>query len=359
MLVWRRAGVMRSMPIVIAHLNPAMLGLAALAVLASPAAAQPAQFKASSVTLAIPAGIGGGYDMYGRLVARHLSRFLPGNPAIVPRNQPGAGGVIAANFLANSAPKDGSAIALFMAGTAFEPLFGNVQARYEPTKFNWLVSLNQLVNIGIFWHASTVRTPDDFFKVQVPVASSGGGDTSTEVLPKLLNNLAGTRFKVVAGYAGNGEGMLAMERGEVDGIVGTELSSLRATRPEWLRDGTVRIVVQVVLNKSPDLADVPSAIDLIKDPESHQIFALLLARQENGRPFALPPETPPEIVATFRQAFMAMAKDPAFLRDAANLKADIVVASGEDITALLEKTYATPKPLLERAKAELKKAGGR
>ena len=163
---------------------------------------------------------------------------------------------------------------------------------------------------------------------------------------------------MIAGYSGNGEGMLAMERGEVEGIVGTELSSLRATRPDWLRDGTVRIMLQIVLTRSPDLPDVPSALDLIKDPEGHKVFELLLARQENGRPFALPPGTPPEIVATFRQAFTAMAKDPAFLQEAASLKADIVVAGGEEIGALLAKTYATPKPLLDRAVAELKKAGG-
>jgi tripartite-type tricarboxylate transporter receptor subunit TctC len=347
------------MPILIEYMRSAVLGLAALALLATPAAAQSTQFKASSVSLAIPAGIGGGYDMYGRLVARHLGRFLPGNPAIVPRNQPGAGGVVVGNYLANSAPKDGSAIALFMAGTSFEPLFGNSQARYEPTKLNWIISLNELVNIGIFWHTTAVKTPDDFFNRDVPVASSGGGDASTDVMPKLLNNLAGTRFKVVTGYSGNGEGMLAMERGEVDGIVGTELSSFRATRPQWLRDGTARIVIQIVLHKSPELPDVPSALDLIKDQQSHEVFALLLARQQNGRPFALPQGTPPEIVATFRQAFAAMAKDPAFLQDAANLKADIVVSSGEEITALLDQTYSTPKPLLERAIAEFKKAGGR
>src|SRR5437763_12357568 len=121
-----------------------------------------------------------------------------------------------------------------MAGWLFEPLFGNAQARYEPTKINWLVSLNRLVNIGIFWHHSPVRTPADFYNAPVMLASSGGGDATTEVIPKLLNNLAGTKFKVISGYSGNGEGMLAMERGEVEGIVGTELSSLRATRPEWV-----------------------------------------------------------------------------------------------------------------------------
>ena len=315
-----------------------------------------AQSKAASVSVYIPSGIGGGYDAYGRLAARHLGRFLPGNPAVVPKNMTGAGGVVAANYLYNVAPRDGSAIALFMAGAPFEPLFGNAQAKFDPLKLNWLISLNRLVNIAIFWHESPVHTPADFFRDQVLIGSSGGGDSSTEVYARLLNNLVGTRFKIIAGYTGNGDVMLAMERGEVWGIVGTELSSLRATRPDWIRDGKVRIVAQIGLTNSPDIPGVPQGLDLIKDPDGHRVFEILLARQENGRPFALPPETPPEVVATFRQAFAAMAKDPAFLADANNLRADIVTASGGEIAALIAKTYASPRELIERATAEFKKA---
>lgn len=333
-----------------------LLAAVALCLGATPAAAQ---FKAPTVAVYIPAGIGGGYDAYARLAARHLGRFLPGNPAIVPRNMPGAGGVIVANYLYNVAPKDGSAIALFMAGAPFEPLFGNTQAKYETLKFNWIMSLNRLVNIGIFWHASPVRTVEDFYKQEILVGSSGGGDSSTEAYPNLLNRLAGTRFKVVTGYKGNGEAMLAMERNEVHGIVGTELSSLRATRPDWLRDNKVRIVVQIGLSKSPDLPDVPSGLDLIKSEEGRAVFELLLARQEYGRPFALPPGTPPDVVATFRQAFAAMAKDEAFLKDAEKMRADIIVGSGAEVTALFAKTYATPKPVVDRAIATFKGASGR
>ena len=315
-----------------------------------------AQFKAPSVSVYIPSGIGGGYDAYSRLVARHLSRFMPGNPVMVPKNMAGAGGVIAANYMYNVAPKDGSAIALFMAGAPFEPLFGNSQAKYDPVKFNWIMSLNHLVNIAIFWHSSPIHTPADFFKGEVLIGSSGGGDSSTEVYARLLNNLAGTKFKVVAGYTGNGEVMLAMERGEVWGIVGTELSSLRATKPDWIRDGTVRIVAQIGLTNSADIPDVPQAVDLVKDPEGRKVFQILLARQENGRSFALPPGTPPDILEAFRKGFAAMVKDPAFLADAARLNADIVVATGEEVEGLLVKTYSSPRPLIDRASAEFKKA---
>lgn len=333
--------------------------LTAIAMLCLGATSAVAQTLPPSVAVYIPAGIGGGYDAYARLASRHLGRFLPGNPTIVPRNMPGAGGVIVANYLYSVAPKDGSAIALFMAGAPFEPLFGNTQAKYDTLKFNWIMSLNRLINIGIFWHEAPVRSMQDFFKQDVLVGSSGGGDASTEVYPNLFNHLAGTRFKVVSGYKGNGESMLAMERHEVHGIVGTELSSLRATRPDWIRDNKVRIVMQIGLSKAEDLPGVPSGLDLIKSEEGRKVFELLLARQEYGRPFALPPGTPADVVAAFRRAFAAMVKDEAFLKDAAKMRADVIVGSGEEVAGLFAKTYVSPQPLVERAIATFKGASRR
>jgi tripartite-type tricarboxylate transporter receptor subunit TctC len=178
-------------------LRSAALAFAALVLNANTASAE---FKATSLTLYMPSGIGGGYDTYGRLAARHLGRFLPGNPTIIPKNMPGAGGVVLANYMFNVAPKDGSAVALVQGGTPFEPLFGNAQAKYDVTKFNWLISLNRLVSIGIFWHTTRIRTPADLFKGEVLVGSSGGGDSSTQIMPTLLNRLAGTKFKVITGY---------------------------------------------------------------------------------------------------------------------------------------------------------------
>jgi tripartite-type tricarboxylate transporter receptor subunit TctC len=330
-----------------------------LAILSLGADGAAAQFKAQSVSLYIPSGIGGGYDAYGRLASRHLGRFLPGNPTMVPKAMIGAGGIVLANYMYNVAPKDGSAIAILQGGTPFEPLFGNSQAKYDVTKFNWLVSLNGLVSIGIFWHTTRIHTPADLFKGEVLLSSSGGGDSSTQIMPNLLNRLAGTKFKVITGYKGTGEGMLAMERGEVEGIVGHELNGLRAQRPDWLRDKKLRIVIQLGLTKSPDIADVPNALDLVKSEEGRKVFELLLARQVNGRPFVAPPGTPSDIVATLRQAFLNMVEDRMFLEDAAKIKADLQINTGEEVAALFMKTYATPRPLLERAIAEFKAAGGR
>ena len=317
-----------------------------------------AQFKAAAVTLYIPSGIGGGYDTYGRLASRHLGRFLPGNPTLIPKNMPGAGGVVLANYLYNVAPKDGSAIALLQGGTPLEPLFDFPQAKFDVTKFNWLISLNRLVTIGVFWHTSPTRTPEDLYKRDVVVASSGGGGSSTEMMPRLLNRFAGTRFKIISGYKGTGDGMLAMERGEVEGIVGHELSALRAAKPDWLRDDKARIVIQLGLTRAPEIAEVPNALDLVKDDDHRKVFALLLTRQVYGRPFVAPPGTPPDVVAVLRQGFQAMAKDPAFLQDAERMKADIEVADGDEVAALYQKAYETPRPLVQRAIEEYKGAGG-
>ena len=337
----------------------AVHGIFALVVLGAGAGDAAAQFRAPAVAVYIPAGIGGGYDAYARLASRHLGRFLPGNPAIVPRNMPGAGGVIVANYLYNVAPKDGSAIALFMAGAPFEPLFGNTQAKYDTLQFNWIMSLNRLVNIGIFWHESPVRTMQDFLSQEILVGSSGGGDSSTEAYPNLLNLLAGTKFKVVTGYKGNGEAMLAMERHEVHGIVGTELSSLRATRPDWIRDKKVRIVVQIGLSQSDDLPGVPSGLDLIKDAEGRRVFELLLARQEYGRPFALPPGTPPDVRCGVPAGLRGHGQGRGVPKDAEKMRADIIVGTGEEVSGLFAKTYGSPKPLVERAIATFKSASGK
>ena len=337
-------------------IGAAVLGLAVLCAGAPQVAAQ---FKAPAVSLYIPSGTGGGYDLYGRLAARHLGRFLPGNPVLLPKNMQGAGGVVLANYLYNVAPKDGSAVAILQGGTPFEPLYGNMQGKYDPMKFNWVISLNRLVSIGIFWHTTRIYTPADLFQGDVLLASSGGGDSTTDIIPNLLNRLAGTKFKVITGYKGTGDGMLAMERGEVEGIVGHELNGLRAQRPDWIRDKKIRIVIQIGLTNSPDIADVPQALDFVKDADGRKIFEILLARQEHGRPFALPPGTPPDVVATFRQAFAAMAKDPAFLADAANLKSDIRTASGDEMAAFYAKIYSSPRELIERAIAEFRRAGGR
>ena len=322
------------------------------------ASVQGADFKGQTITIAIGSGTGGGYDAYGRLAARHLPRHLPGAPAVVPKNMPGAGGVVSANWVYNVAPRDGTALGIFQAGAAYEPLFGNNQAKFDPTKFTWLISLNRLANIGIFWHESPVHSVDDLFKREVLVGSSGGGNASTQVFPVLLNNLIDTKFKVIAGYTGTGETNLAMERGEVHGIVGTEWSSLKASKPDWLRDKKVRVVFQISLSSHPELKSVPSIVDKVEDPDSRRVMELLLARQEYGRAFAAPPALAPDVAAALRAGFAAIATDASLLAESEKMGAEIEVGTHQQIHALLDKTYNAPKPLVERAIHEFKRAGG-
>ena len=254
------------------------------------------------------------------------------------------------NYLYNNAPKDGSAIALFMAGSLFEPLFGNSQARYDPAKINWLISLNRLVNIGIFWHTAPIKSADDFFQREVVLASSGGGDSSTEVIPKLLNHLAGTRFKVIAGYSGNGEGMLAMERGEVGGVVGITWASVKATNGSWLRDDKIRPFVQFGLKKHPELPDVSWIYDYARNDDDRAAMDLAFGNSEFGRPFIAPPGVPDQVVDILRDAFEDTMNDPEFRADAEKRQLDLEIPRGAEIQSLIERIYKTPPAVVERVK---------
>ncbi len=322
----------------------------------SPASAQ-SQSTGQPITLIISSGQGGGYDAYGRLVARHLGRFLPGQPAVVPKNMPGAGSVVAANWLFNIAPKDGTAIGILQNGTAFEPLLRHDQARFDARRFNWLASLNRLVNIAVVWHEAPFHSAQDLFSKELVVGASGGGADNTSVMPRLLNGLVGTRFKVIAGYTGTNSIALAMERGEVQGLVGTSWDSLKATKPDWIAQGKARVPLQISFEKHPELPNVASVVDFIKDDEDRKLLEMILARQVYGRPFVAPPDLPAAVLRQLRDAFARMAADKEFLADADKLRLEIIVNRGEEIAALIERIYNSDPALVSRAIGELKKAG--
>jgi tripartite-type tricarboxylate transporter receptor subunit TctC len=321
----------------------------------STASAQTSIPAGQPISLIISSGTGGGYDLYGRLVARHLGRHLPNNPAIVPRNMPGAGSIQAANYMYNSAPKDGTAIAIFQNGTAFEPLLGVTQAKYDGKKFNWLGSLNRLVNIALVWHQTPFYSAADLFTKQIIV---GGNPGNTTTMPNLLNGVLGTKFKVIPGYQGSNDITLAMERGELDGLVGTSWDSFKATKSDWVRDKKARILLQVSFGKHAELPDVPDLEGFVKNDDDRKLLEVILARQEYGRPFAAPPDVPAAIVGQLRKAFEAMAADKEFLSDAERINAEIVVNTGDQIAALVDRIYNSPRPVIDRAIVELKRAGG-
>jgi len=318
------------------------------------AASAQAQSPPSQISLVIATGPGGGYDLYGRLAAQHLGRFLSGQPSVVARNMPGGGSIVAANWLYNSAPRDGSAIGILQNGTAFAPLFGVTQAQFQGDKFTWIASLNRLVNIGLVWHETPFRDVKDIFEKEIVLGSSGG---NTSALPNILNSLLGAKFKVVAGYKSTNDVTLAMERKEVDGLLGTSWDSFKATKSDWVRDNKARVLLQVSFDSHAELAGVPNLSGLVKRPEDRELLEVVLARQIYGRPFAAPPGVSPGATKTLQDAFARMAVDTAFLADADKRKAEITFNTGDEIRTLVERIYASPRPLIERAIVELNKAG--
>src|SRR5258708_7495859 len=243
-----------------------------------------------------------------------MAKHIPGNPVIVPKNMPGAGGLVGASTLYNNAPRDGLTFAALSNGIAWDPLFKKFPGRFEPLKFSWLGSIGKLMNVCGTWHTSAVTTIAQAQQREVIVSASGATSNSV-MMPKIANALLGTKFKVVTGYA-DPDVTLAMERGEVEGVCGLAYTTLKATHPEWFRDHKINILLQIGLNKFPDLPNVPSAIDLVSDPGSKKTLELILIRQEMGRPFAAPPGVPADRAALLRQAFEATLEDPEFLSDA-------------------------------------------
>jgi tripartite-type tricarboxylate transporter receptor subunit TctC len=311
---------------------------------------------AQTVTIVIGSEPGGGYDAYGRLAARHLGRFLPGEPAVVPRNMPGAAGVTETNWLYNQAPRDGTAIGITQNGNPYEELFGNKNAHFDPRKFNYIMSLNRFVDLALVRSDTPFMTAKDAFDKQIIVGGIQNSDPG--IMPELCNLLAGTKFKIINGYNSTTEIFLAIDRGEVQGLVGIAYDSLKATKPDWITEHKARILMQVGLERHPELPDIPTVMEFIKSPEDRAAAELILMRLSASRPFVAPPGVPAPVVKELRDAFAKMAKDPDFLADAKKIHAEVAVTTGDEMAAILDKAYKTPKPIIQRAAETLKKAGG-
>jgi tripartite-type tricarboxylate transporter receptor subunit TctC len=320
--------------------------LLATAALIATASAQDI-FRGKEINLYVGSGAGGPYDAYARLVGRHLGKHLPGNPTTVVQNMPGASGRRLINFMTNVAPKDGTAIATIQRGIPFEPLMG-VEGHFDVEKIAWLGNANNETNVCEVWHTSAVKTIDDVRTRGMVVGSSGPASTDS-IYPNVLNTLHGMKFKVVEGYKSATETHIAMERGEVDGRCGISWDTLQALNADWLRDKKIRILVQIGLDKVPELADVPSVFDLSTTEEERQIWALWAAPLKMGRPFFAPPGMAPERVNLMRRAFDATMTDPDLRAEAAKMNLAVDSITGEQVAALLKRVYATPKAVVEKA----------
>lgn len=314
-------------------------------------AATAQDFKGKDVTLYVGSGAGGPYDAYARLVGRHLGRHLPGNPAIVVQNMPGASGRRLMGFMSNVAPKDGTAIATIQRGIAFDPLMG--EAHFDVEKIAWLGNANEETNVCMVWHTSPIRTIDDLRARPMVVGTSGPASTDS-IYPNVLSYLHGLQFKVVGGYKAVTEIHVAMERGEVDGRCGIGWDSLQALYSDWLRERKVRLLLQIGLDRAAELSDVPSVFDLAKTEDERQIWALWAAPLKMGRPFFAPPGMAAERVSLLRRAFDATISDPELRAEAARMKLAIAPMTGEQVEQLLRKVYATPKAVVEKAAAASK-----
>jgi tripartite-type tricarboxylate transporter receptor subunit TctC len=307
-------------------------------------------YRSKPITMLIGGGAGGGYDTYARIFARHLSRHIPGNPNIIAKNMPAAAGLAAASALYTTADKDGSTIAAFTNGAAMDPLFGNASARFDAQKFNWLGSIGKLQNICATWHRSEVKSIAAARAREVIVAAAGATSNSA-IVPRTLNTLLGTKFKVIAGYDTGAGLTLAIERGEAEGICGLSWSTIKASRPHWIMDRLLNIIVQMSLTKLPELPDVPSALDLVADRENKQVLELILIRQEAGRPFAAPPGVPAHRLAALRRAFDATLADDEFRADAQKAQLEIEPLAAAEIETLLATAYGAPNTIVQRAAA--------
>jgi tripartite-type tricarboxylate transporter receptor subunit TctC len=305
-------------------------------------------YRGRTVTVVVSSSAAGGYDTIARAVARHMSKHMPGNPAFIVRNMPGAGGMTATNFLYNTADKDGSVIGLVQNNTPFEPLFGTKEARYDPVKFNWLGSPSSETAMVLLWHAVPVSSIDELKAREVAVGVSGANSTPA-FFTRLLNATLGTKMKPINGYPGQNDVLLAMERRELDGHPSAFFSSVRSTRPTWLRDKTAKAIVQYGPEKLAELPDVPFAPDLVGDEEDRLVMQAAFAPLTLGRPFVIPPGVLAERVAALRKAFAATMADPEFLVEGEKMGLGLnAPRTGDQIQAVMEQAYQSPPAVIDR-----------
>ena len=326
-----------------------------ICLIAAPAPA--ADFYAGkTVDFVVGGDVGGGYDIYARVIGRHLQRFIPGSPTIVVKNQPGAGSGRAASFIYGVAPKDGTVIGAVFPGAIMGPLLDDrMQPLYDPTRFRYLGSADNATRVCITHARSRIKTFDDALAHKAIMGASAAGG-STRDYANMLKKAAGAQFDLVAGYKGTADIFLAMERGEVDGMCGLDWASLKSQRPDWVRDRIANILVQINLEPEAELArlGVPQIENFVRSAEDRQAVDLVVGQQVFGRPYLAPPGIAADPLGILRAAFIATMQDKEFLADAERTRIDVVPTSGEQVQQLVERLYASPKATVERAKELVK-----
>jgi tripartite-type tricarboxylate transporter receptor subunit TctC len=334
---------------------PFALVAAALAITSAPADAAD-YYAGKTIEWTVGADVGGGYGIYSRTIAKHLPRYIPGSPVIVVKNLPGAGSAKAATFLAQVAPKDGTAIGSLMPGGVIGPLLEEgAKPQYDPTKLLYLATADSGTRVCATFVNSKTKTFADAQKQKTVMGASAAGGSTRDYV-NMLRKAAGAQFELVTGYKGTAEIGLAVERGEVDGLCGWDWSSLKSQKSDWLRDKKVNILVQISLEPEAELTQlgVPRVWDFIKNDDDKKAVELVVSQQVFGRPFVAPPGTNPEAVKILRAAFAAAMKDKELLADAEKAKIDINALDGAKVQDVVEKVYASPPAVVARAKELIK-----
>jgi len=304
-------------------------------------------YKANPITVFVASDVGGAYDVYTRTVARFYSKHIPGQPTLIVKFMPGAGGLIAVNHLANVATRDGSAIGAIRAANPVEPLLNpGRQVQFDPRELNWIGNVSSQHGTCFTWHTSPITTLDQARSREVTVAATSAV-ANVGTLPQILNALIGTRFKLVAGYSTSGM-RLALERGEVEGICGLSFATLMAAQGDWIRQKKINFLAQTGLEKNPALPDVPLVSDYAKDAVDRMVFHMLDYREILGRPYVAPPGVPAARLAALRQAFDDTMRDPDFVAEATRLGMTLEPTDHWGVEKIIVDAYATPKDVIKK-----------
>jgi tripartite-type tricarboxylate transporter receptor subunit TctC len=329
----------------------AVVGVLAVAAIPHPGAAQEAApfYKGKTIRIVISTGVAGGYAEYARVMAEHMGRHIAGAPHFFVQSMPGAGGLLAANYLYTQAPQDGTTIGIVHSSVPLTPLWGNKGVRFDTLKFNWLGSLDRVDGMCIAWHASPIRTWADMLSKDYTVGSSGAG-SQMDTYPAILNKLFGTKIKVIAGYKDGTEVYIAMERGELDGRCGGQLTVIKSTRPHWLTEKKFRVPILIAQSRSAEFPDTPTIMEFVKDEPTRQQLDLVMLTQTLDRPVMLPPGVPVARVKELRDAFDATMADRAFRAEIERRNLHVDPVRGEEMAAAFARAFALPPEIIAGAR---------
>lgn len=310
-------------------------------------------YRKTTFTVAIGSGVGGSNDANARTIARHIGKHIPGNPTVTVRNVPGAGSRVLANQMVNTLPRDGSLIGALNRATVFEDLYAGRSGEliFNPLELNWIGAPDRITAVAVSWHTSPIKTADDLLKHELVVGSSGG---TTTTVPKIMQEVAGFKFKIIVGYTSGRDVDLAIERGEVQGRAATAWGGLKGRNAVWLKDKKVNLLYQTGLTKHPELPDVPLALDYAKTADDRKLLELFFAAEDIGYPYAAPPQVPADRLEALRKAFIATCKDPSFIADMKKQSLDVNPVSWEAMTRIINESYAAPQSVKMRLQSSLK-----